>query len=270
MRARFDSEYIHSELERLGNQLEAPLTVYLIGGGSMAFRDLKETTKDIDLVVTDGDTLQQLQGALLACGYEVVKDPREEYDELGAQRILENDDGCRIDVFNRQVVDKFVLSKGMRERSEAHLTAGELTVALVSAEDIFLFKSVAGRTDDIDDMFALVQTGLDFGVIETELQRQIDILGQELFVSYVNEALVALNERHNVTTPLSEIVSDITERVYRELEVVQALDDAISRSELYERVGLSPTEVDETIRNLERKGVVTVTDGQIVKESDTF
>jgi len=43
-RERFDSEYIRSELERIGDRLEAPLTVYLIGGGSMAFRDLKETT----------------------------------------------------------------------------------------------------------------------------------------------------------------------------------------------------------------------------------
>ena len=124
MRERFDSGYIHSELAQLGDQLEAPMTVYLIGGGSMALRDLKETTKDIDLVVADGDTFRQLQGALLSCGYEVVRDPGEEYDELGAQRILENDDGCRIDVFNRQVVDKFILSKGMRERSKAFLNAG--------------------------------------------------------------------------------------------------------------------------------------------------
>lgn len=102
MRQRFDSEYIHSELERIGNHLETPLTVYLISGGSMAFRDLKETTKDIDLVVADGGVLRQLQAALLDCGYEVVKEPGEEYHELGAQRILENTDGCRIDVFNRK------------------------------------------------------------------------------------------------------------------------------------------------------------------------
>jgi hypothetical protein len=270
MRERFDSEYIHSELERVGDQLEAPLTVYLIGGGSMAFRDLKETTKDIDLVVTDGDALRQLQGTLLACGYEIVRDPGEEYDELGAQRILKNDDGCRIDVFNRQVVDKFILSEGMHERSEAYLDAGKLTVALVSAEDIFLFKSVAGRTNDVDDMFALVQTGLDFDIIEAELQRQIDLLGQELFISHVNEALVALDERHNVTTPLSEVVGETTERVYRELEVVQAFDDAISRSELHKRVGLSSTEVDEAIRSLENKGVVVITGDQIIKESETL
>jgi len=112
-----------------------------------------------------------------------------------------------------------------------------LTVALVSAEDIFLFKSVAGSTDDVDDVFALVQTGLDFDVIEAELQRQIDLLGQELFVSYVNEALVAL-------------------------------DDAISRSELYERVDLSSNEVDEAIRSLESKGVVAAEDDRITKESE--
>ena len=48
MRARFDSEYIEGELERIGDAIETPLTVYLIGGGAMAFRDLKDTTKDIN------------------------------------------------------------------------------------------------------------------------------------------------------------------------------------------------------------------------------
>lgn len=51
MRKRFDSAYIRSELERIGQQLDAPLTVFLIGGGAMAFRGLKDTTKDIDLIV---------------------------------------------------------------------------------------------------------------------------------------------------------------------------------------------------------------------------
>ncbi len=267
MRERFDSEYIHSELKRIGDQLETLLTVYLIGGGSIAFRDLKETTKDIDLVVADGDALKRLQATLLDCGYDVVNTPSEEYHELGAQRILENADGCRIDVFNGKVVDKLVLSEEMRERSVTRLEAGELTVALVSAEDIFLFKSVAGRTDDIDDMFTLVQTGLDFAVVESELEQQVDLLGQELFVSHVNEALMSLDERHNITTPLSDPVSEITERLYRELEVFHAFDDTIPRSELYERVALSPDDVDEVVQSLERKGVVAVDDDQILEKS---
>ena len=270
MRERFDSAYIRSELERIGDRLESPLTVYLIGGGSMAFRDLKEATKDIDLVVTDGNALRHLQTVLLESGYEVVEEPGEDYDDLGAQRILENDDGCRIDVFNQQVVDKLVLSEGMRQRSVTQLLAGELTVELVSAEDVFLFKTVAGRTDDIDDMFTLVQTALDFDVVEAELERQIDLLGQELFVTYVNEALLALADRHNITTPLSETVQAITERVYRELEVLQAVGDSVSRSELDQRVELPSAEIDQAIGSLESKGVVTVEDDRIVKESTTL
>nr|WP_241430801.1 hypothetical protein [Haloferax elongans] len=67
----------------------------------MAFRGLKETTKDIDLIVSSGDDLGQLQVVLLELGYDSVREPDEAYEELGAQRILENDDGCRIDVFNQ-------------------------------------------------------------------------------------------------------------------------------------------------------------------------
>jgi len=267
MRARFDSEYIEAELKRIGTQIETSLTVYLIGGGAMAFRDLKNTTKDIDLIVTSGDDLQQLQTVLLANGYEIVKDPGEEYDELGAQRTLENDDGCRIDVFNQQVIDKLVLSSGMRQRSERYLDVGELSVELVSAEDIFLFKAVAGRTDDIEDMFGLIQTALDFDVIEDELAQQIDLLGQELFVSYVNEALGDLEDQHNVTSPLAETVSEITERVYRELEVLQAIDDSIHRSELASTLDLSTGELEEALRSLDAKDVITVDDHQITKES---
>ena len=119
-------------------------------------------------------------------------------------------------------------------------------------------------------MFTLVQTGLDFDSVEAELEQQIDLLGQELFVSHVNEALVSLDERHNITTPLSEPVNEITERVYRELEVFHAFDDAISRSELYERVALSPDDVDEAIRSLESKGAVAIEGDRIIEKSATL
>jgi hypothetical protein len=267
MRRRFDSKYIESELRRVGRQLEIELTVYLIGGGAMSFRGLKETTKDIDLIVTDGDDLRVLQAVLLDNGYDIVKEPGEEYDDLGAQRILENDDGCRIDIFNQQVIDKLVLSDGMRRRSEAYLDAGRLSVALVSSEDIFLFKSVAGRTDDIEDMFSLVQTELDFDVIKDELEQQIDLLGQELFVTHANEALLELEEQHNISTPLAERVSEITERVYWELEVLQTFDESISRSELEAAVDLSPEDVDEALEHLVEKDVIEIDDGVIVRKS---
>ncbi|EMA17931.1 DUF6036 family nucleotidyltransferase [Haloarcula argentinensis] len=270
MRRRFDSEYIESELRRVGKQLETELTVFLIGGGAMSFRGLKNATKDIDLIVSGGDELRVLQAVLLDNGYDIVKEPGEEYGDLGAQRILENDDGCRIDIFNQQVIDKLVLSEGMRRRSKTYLDARRLSVALVSAEDIFLFKSVAGRTDDIEDMFSLVQTELDFDVIEDELEQQSDLLGQELFVTHANEALLQLEEQHNISTPLAERVSEITERVYRELEVLQAFDESIALSELRSRLDHTDEEIDEAVRSLEEKEVVIVDEGEIVKQSTTL
>jgi len=53
MRPTFGREYIENEFQRGADGLSAPLTVYLIGGGAMALRDLKGATKDIDLVVSD-------------------------------------------------------------------------------------------------------------------------------------------------------------------------------------------------------------------------
>ncbi|USZ73514.1 DUF6036 family nucleotidyltransferase [Natronosalvus halobius] len=270
MRARFDSAYIRSELERIGQQLDTPLTAFLIGGGSMAFRGLKETTKDIDLIVSGGDDLSQLQAVLLELRYDIVQEPDEEYEELGAQRILENDDGCRIDVFNQQVIGKLILSPGIRERSERYLNPGHLVVDLVSPEDTFLFKAVAGRVDDIEDMFSLMQTGLEFDVIEDELTAQIELLEQELFVTYVNEALTDLTEQHNVTTPLHGPVAEITERVYEELEVLHALDESKPMADLQQELDRPATDIQEIVRRLEEKDALVVTDGRVERRSTTI
>lgn len=48
-RNRFDRDYIEDELQRIGEYLQTPVDAYLIGGGAMSLRDLKDTTKDIDI-----------------------------------------------------------------------------------------------------------------------------------------------------------------------------------------------------------------------------
>lgn len=270
MRERFDSRYIRSELERIAEHLEEPLTVFLIGGGAMAFRGLKDATKDIDLVVSSGEELGHLPAVLLELGYETVREVDEEYEELGAKQILENEDGCRIDVFNRQVMDGLILSPGIRERSERYLAVGNLVVQLVSPEDIFLFKAVAGRADDIEDMFSLLQTGLDFDIVREELETQIDLLEQELFVTYVNEALIDMAEQYNVTTPLHETVAEISECVYEELEVLLVLDEPKSLADLQAELEWAASDVQDVVNRLADKDAVTIIDGRIERRSTTI
>ena len=173
-RPQFDGEYIQSELTDVGTELQTEVTVYLVGGGAMAFRGLKDTTKDIDLVATSETAFNRLLAGLDDQGYEELSDLDETYQQLGARLCVENPDGCRIDVFNRQVANKLIFSDAMRQRGEEYLMSNELTVRLTALEDIFLFKTVAKRPDDIDDMNTLVQTSLDFSEIEEEIATQVE------------------------------------------------------------------------------------------------
>ena len=130
--------------------------------------------------------------------------------------------------------------------------------------------AVAGRVDDIEDMVSLVQTDLDFEVVETELGTQVGLLEQELFVTYVNEALTALTEQHNVTTPLHAPIAEITERVYEELEVLDALDEPKSIADLKQELNHTATGVQDIVGRLEEKDAVALTDGEIERRSTTI
>lgn len=168
------------------------------------------------------------------------------------------------------MIDKLVLSEGIRIRSERYLDPGNLVVELVSPEDIFLFKAVAGRVDDIEDMFSLIQTGLDFDVVEAKLAAQIELLDQELFVTYVNEALTDLTEQYNVTTPLHDPVAEITERVYEGLEVLHALDEPKSMPTLQQERKYSTAELQDIVNRLEEKDAVAANDDHVERLSTTL
>ena len=250
MRPTFGREYIENEFQQIEDGLSERLTVYLIGGGAMALRDLKGATKDIDLVVPDGDAYGQLWAVLMDLGYVEIQSLDPDYRTLGATSCVENGDGCRLDIFNQQVANKLVLTDGMQERSEPFLDTDRLTVRLVSNEDIFLFKLIAGRDDDIEDMNMLVQAGLDYNAVRDELEAQIERLGDDQFATFANEALVELEERYGVTTPIEGRVQELTTRYYRGLEVLQALDGPMSVDELSGELELDTDEVHDRIAYL--------------------
>jgi hypothetical protein len=263
MRPTFGREYIENEFRRIGEGLSEPLTVYLIGGGAMSLRDLKGATKDIDLVVPDGDAYGQLWAILVDRGYTEVHSLDDDYQALGATSCVENDDGCRLDIFNQEVANTLVLTDGMRERSESFLATDQLTVRLVSNEDIFLFKMIAGRDDDIEDMNELVQAGLEYDVVEEELDGQIDRIGDDQFATFANEALVELEERYGVTTQIENHLQELTDRYYRGLEVLQALDEPMTIDELAVELELNTDEVRDRVAYLATFDRVHRDDGTI-------
>jgi len=269
MRDTFGREYIESEFQELGEAIATELELYLIGGGAMSFLNLNDATKDIDVVVSSTSDLSSLVGALKERGYESVKELDTEYENLGASAILENQDSCRFDIFNRQVADKLVFSEGMKERSEVLIDTENLVVKLTSPEDIFLFKSVAGRSTDIDDMNTLVQTGLDFDSIKEEVERQARLLDEERFITYITESLGELQEQYGVTLSLAEDIRERSEKVYEQLELLMEVqEEPASTEDLIEKTEVDGEVIEDRLDRLREVGKIRREDGYWVAQEE--
>jgi hypothetical protein len=255
-RGRFDRNYIETELNRIAEHLQTDVDAYLIGGGAMSLRDLKDTTKDIDLVMANKEAFSRLMGTLQELGYEEVTDLGDKYDKLGARHCVRNEEGCQLDLFHRQIADKLFFSDGMQARSEIFLSTQYLSVELVSLEDIFLFKSVAERPDDIGDMATLIQTGLDFEAIEQEIATQVDLVGGERFVTVISESLGKLDEQDGIQTPLDDTIHEYYERYMNGLELRMQLDKKNPKTvtQIAAELDISESEVKRRFEYLEQYG----------------
>ncbi|PAU83707.1 hypothetical protein CK500_09360 [Halorubrum salipaludis] len=144
----------------------------------------------------------------------------------------------------------------MQARSQQFLSSESFSVGLVSFEDIFLFKAVAERPDDIGDMATLVQTELDFDVISDELERQVELLGGEFFVTVVSASLERLDETEGIQTPLDDVVREYYQRYMEGYELRIQLDEKAPRSvsELAAELGVSEEEIERRYEYLEEYG----------------
>jgi hypothetical protein len=152
MRQIRDGKAIESEFESLDDDLGRKMIIYLMGGGAMTFRGLKNGTRDLDLLVASRGDFDHLREALYNRGYETVENPIDEYASLGAALILDKEGECRFDIFDREAIRKLRLSNRMEERANEVFGGSVLRVHALSNEDIFLFKGIAGRMRDSDDM----------------------------------------------------------------------------------------------------------------------
>jgi len=206
-------EYIQSVLDRVASNLGSDVTAYHIGGNAMCVLGLKDMTKDTDLVFLSEEEVKAFKNALLAAGFmekEIVDLP--EYRGLNAWGIFEEGGGGSIreslpprmsfDLFLKKVCGKLNFSQGMVSRGREYITFGKLVNNVCSKEDVFMFKAMAGRSRDIEDMVLLVAGGIDWDVIAGEFLTQANNLSsahKSIFISSVSR----LSSEHNVSLPAS-------------------------------------------------------------------
>ncbi|MDO8553341.1 MAG: hypothetical protein Q7S22_00910 [Candidatus Micrarchaeota archaeon] len=198
----YKKEDLLSDLNAVGSRLLRKITIYLIGGCAMSLKNLKDFTKDVDVIFTSMEDLTLFENALTALGYERILKTEGEYKQLGASSILRHPDRAGFDLFHVKVCNMLVLSENMIKRATKYSGLGKLSVFLISNEDISLFKGITERPKDIEDISLLISEPgrkFDWNAIKEECENQAEHLKIE---GQLFNRFTELLEKYQIRAPI--------------------------------------------------------------------
>ena len=253
-RGQHPEDSLRRGLGELGDHLETPVDVYLLGGGNLILRGLKDSTKDVDLVVADGQTFFVIAESLQDLGYEERSDLEAAYNQLDPSIVLEKEGFPRWDIFVEAVAGQLQLTPAMIERCDQSFEYGNLHVHLLSLTDIFVFKSITEREGDLEDVALIArQADLDWKSIFQEIKTQENRTGQ-FFSFAVLDTLDVLDERHDIVAPITDrLVSYCLENA-----LLVSLDAPKTIEDLREELDFPDHRIYNKLRKLEEEGQITV------------
>ena len=253
-RGKHPEESLLAGLDGLGEALTEKVDVYLLGGANLILRDLKGTTKDIDVVVENKDVFRVLVEALREQGYEERQDLAAAYEDLSPSIVLEQQGFPRWDIFVEVVADALHLTPAMRERSTETRTFGSLTVHLLSLTDIFVFKTVTEREGDLEDAALIAQQGaVDWQQVLEEVETQESVTDQ-YFSFAVLDTLDLLVERYGIDVPIRDRLASYC----LENALALTLDEPKTIEDLRDEVDFPDHQIYNKLRKLEENGTVEV------------
>ena len=136
--------------------------LYMLGGGVMVLRGLKNETVDLDFIVDDYESAEIVTKCFKKLGFrERLAGARFERQRDGVAERVEIDIGGFLGV---------PLTNDARSRAEPR-KFGNLEIKLLANEDVFLFKSVTGRYKDVGDLSSLISAGINWDTVCDEARR---------------------------------------------------------------------------------------------------
>jgi len=261
-RRAFNKNYLQQEFDRLNAKTKST-TLYLIGGGAMAFYGLKDATKDIDIILTNSEQQSNLQNALAALGYKKPAQAfiTKTYYKMQTNAIMENTDGFRWDLFINKVCNSLMLSEGIKQRAKPLYKGSNLTVLIASKEDIFLFKGITEREADLDDMRILAESGLDWKLISKECQTQSAAAGVPWEMA-LSQNLKDLNERYHIYSPIAKelrmVAEEKLEKLSRETLLKEIASGNNTAKGIAEKIRQPQSFVRAELKRMEKEKLIRV------------
>ena len=200
-------EEINELFEQLGQVLDERLEALLIGGAVLLELELKDATKDIDVVCRSEEDKERLLAAARVLGFQIVG-PEKRHERLGVNRLAVKG-GRNLDIFAERISYNFNLSEAMWQRATKIRFFGHLVIRDASLEDIFIMKLIANRPGDASDCSKLVLAELDFDAVYREIEAQYRKAGeyeQNIWVTYIEEGIARL-EDNDLIIPIGDKIS---------------------------------------------------------------
>ncbi|UCG71004.1 MAG: hypothetical protein JSV09_08415 [Thermoplasmata archaeon] len=214
VRKMFERDKLIKALDDISKHLKKPIKAFLVGGLSMIFHGAKLATKDIDIVFSNQKDAQAFIEAAKEIGFSEASNLGNEYIDLKARCVLEGKDEIRFDIFIEKVCNALSFSKGMKERAQKMYERDTLKLYVASVEDIFLFKAITSRPDDLADMATLAGKEIRWKIVEEEARSQYE---SWKWIGRLYGRLEELEEEFGIPSPLKS-------RIREEAEIAQAVD----------------------------------------------
>ena len=190
----------------IGSNLKRKIECYVIGGSAMLYYKLKEATKDIDIVLLKENEREYVLKIMKNLGY-TERDSKILYVNKKNVPILLQRDQNRFELFNRKIINlKF--SDGMIDRVNLVYDYNNLTVKVVSPEDIIILKYATDRAGDRADAANIIKsTNIKWNILIEESINQMNLVGDVIPLN-LYDFLLALEEDLQVEIP-NEIIQKL-------------------------------------------------------------
>jgi len=249
---RFDEDFLINTLESIGKNLSRNVNVYLIGGLNLMLRGVKDSTKDIDLVLRNRSDLLEIKNALKMMSYK--EETGATYYGLFPTVVMKKENGPNFDLFVRTVCGGISLSGEMEKGAEFYGKFNKLKVYLLSPEAIILFKSMTEREGDLEDIRALtLRYPLNWNKIFTEVKKQ-EKAPKMTFSFSLLDTLEILEERYAIHSP---VIKKLRYHCIKK-GILLALNKPRTINELREFVSFPRYMIEKALSDLENENKIKI------------